>query len=195
MTSLVVRSGAPGRPVEFDERWQEVWLRRCRGEPFTQIAATMGVSRHSVKAWYDKYAALEVARSEDPERERAFLIGRFENLALKSIEAYDTSLSEVDVDWKSDPRPAHMANAIKALQMVAKLSGFDVRPSNLHLHRHEGGSEIVIKVGGKEMVRRRVGQEEGQVGAIEVASREMVEGGGTGGGAVDPPAGEVSGGC
>lgn len=174
MSMAPVRSGAPGRPVEFDERWQEVWQRRCRGETWPTIAAHMGAGRNTVQTWYKKYALLEIERRADADSERAFLLYRFENMAFKAMEAFDTSLGE-DADWKTDPRPAHMANAIKALQMVARLSGFDVKQS-INLHQHRGESEITIKVGGETMVRRRVARAEEDargVKAIEVGAREL----------------------
>lgn len=158
----------------YDERWEEVWRRRCRGESIASIALDLEVHRNTVVSWYERYCALEVSRSADSDSERAFLIGRFESMALRAMDAFESSLQE-DIEWHTDPRPAHMANAIKALQMVARLYGMDVRTQR-NLHLVKGESEITIKVGGEEMVRRRVKRDPGVLNgqAIEVAAGDVV---------------------
>jgi hypothetical protein len=165
---------------DYDDRWQQVWIRRCRGETWTAIAEDLEVHRNTVMRWYEKWCAIERLRAEDPEQERSFLLSRFEQMAMASLTAFDTALQEPDVKWVSDPRPAHMANVIKALSMVARLQGFDVK-RQININHHQGESEVTIKVGGQTMVRRRVKRDQGVLNgqAIEVSSSQ-VDGSGDG---------------
>lgn len=190
------RSPEDGRPpVLFDQKWEEAWHRRVRGQTVTLIAEEMGVTRKTVSEWIKRYSDIVIERNADPEAERWFLIGRFEYLAQKSIEAFETALDDSRVQWTTDPRPGHMANALKALSMVMKLTGFDVRRS-MNLHQHTtGDSEVKINVGGQTMVSKRVRRlkTEGVTGdAIQVAAREMAGPGDGPGGAPTSEDGEAS---
>lgn len=162
-------AGAQTPEAVIDDRWRTVWIRRCRGESFADIAKTMGVATSTVATWYKRFAEIERAKQADFEVEKVSLVGRFEQAALDSWQAFERC------DDSHKAKPEHMANVLRALQMSARLRGMDVVSRGTNVLVKETESEVVIRVGGQEMVRRRISQAPGPIdaNAVQVPSREI----------------------
>jgi predicted transcriptional regulator len=183
------RDGLEIALVDVDPRWREAWLLHARGLTVREIGKRLDVSASAAAGWVRKFAALERARQADFEHEKSRLTALFDNAAEQSLRAFES------LDPEKKTASEHMANHLRALQMGARVRGMEASARQVGVGVRtgsDGEAEIVIRVGGDAMVRRRMKKDEALLNgqAIAVEAREVDRSGDAGRGAGAAPPGE-----